>query len=121
MNLFARSIGGMVSDEMFGRFGFRGRLWAQFFALLLQGVFFYEFGLTTKNHEWYHLLGTLVPFSIFVNVGEGTSYGIVPFINKEQLAAVTAIIGAAGSAGAVFAGFAFYANDWDDPREPLIK
>jgi NNP family nitrate/nitrite transporter-like MFS transporter len=121
MNLFARSVGGMLSDEAFGRFGFRGRLWAQFIALLLQGVFFYEFSLTTKNHEWYHLLGTLIPFSIFVNVGEGTSYGIVPFIDKEMLAAVTAIIGAAGSAGAVFAGFAFYAHDWEDPRAPMIN
>jgi len=39
----------------------------------------------------------------------------------EQLAVITAIIGAAGSAGAVFASFAFYNWDWDDAREPFKK
>jgi nitrate/nitrite transporter NarK len=121
MNIFARSLGGILSDEMFARFGFRGRLWAQFLALLLQGLLFYEFSHVTKNHEWYHLLGTIIPFSICVNLAEGTSYGIVPFIIQEQLAVVTAIVGASGSAGAVFASMAFYNHDWDDARTPFKK
>merc|ERR1719360_267944 len=33
MNLFARSLGGISSDVMFRKFGFRGRIWAQFLAL----------------------------------------------------------------------------------------
>jgi NNP family nitrate/nitrite transporter-like MFS transporter len=121
MNLFARSLGGMLSDKAFARFGFRGRLWSQFVALVLQGAFFFCFSRVTKQHEWYHLFGTLVPFSIFVNIAEGTSYGIVPFINKEHLAVITAIVGAAGSAGAVFVGLAFYMHDWEDPRIPFRK
>jgi NNP family nitrate/nitrite transporter-like MFS transporter len=121
MNLFARSLGGMLSDEAFARFGFRGRLWSQFIALVFEGLTFYGFSLVTKSHQWYHLLFTLVPFSIFVNISEGTSYGIVPFINKEHLAVITAIVGAAGSAGAVFVGFAFYMHDWEDPRAPFKK
>jgi nitrate/nitrite transporter NarK len=121
MNIFARSLGGILSDEMFARFGFRGRLWAQLIALVLQGVFVWEFSQVTKNHEWYHLLGTIIPFSICVNLGEGTSYGIVPFVIKEQLAVVTAIVGASGSAGAVFASLFFYNHDWDDARTPFKK
>jgi NNP family nitrate/nitrite transporter-like MFS transporter len=121
MNIFARSLGGILSDEMFARFGFRGRLWAQFIALVLQGVFFWEFSQVTKNHEWYHLLGTIIPFSICVNLGEGTSYGIVPFVIKEQLAVVNAIVGASGTAGAVFASVFFYNHDWDDARTPFAK
>merc|ERR1719456_209268 len=33
MNLFARSLGGVASDLLFAKFGFPGRLWAQFIAL----------------------------------------------------------------------------------------
>merc|ERR1711990_975820 len=98
MNIFARSLGGILSDKAFARFGFRGRLWAQFLALLLQGLLFLCFSRVTKQHEWYHLIGVLIPFSIFVNIAEGTSYGIVPFVNQEHLAVITAIVGAAGSA-----------------------
>jgi hypothetical protein len=110
-----------MSDEMFARFGFRGRLWAQFLALLLQGLFFWEFSQVTKEHQWYHLVGTIVPFSICVNLAEGTSYGIVPFVIKEELAVVNAIVGAAGSAGAVLASMFFYNHDWDDARTPFKK
>ena len=41
-------------------------------------------------------------------MAEGTSYGIVPFMNKQQLAVVSALVGAGGNLGAVIAGFCFY-------------
>merc|ERR1712036_166702 len=50
---------------------------------------------------------------------EGTSYGIVPFMGKEQLAMVSALVGAGGNAGALFAGSAFYKQDWDDTLTPF--
>merc|ERR1711878_250591 len=34
MNLFARPFGGMLSDWLFLKYGFPGRLWAQFLVLL---------------------------------------------------------------------------------------
>ena len=34
MNLFARSLGGISSDVMFNKFGFKGRIWAQFLAIV---------------------------------------------------------------------------------------
>jgi len=43
-----------------------------------------------------------------VQMAEGTSYGIVPFMNKQQLAVVSALVGAGGNLGAVIAGFCFY-------------
>jgi len=61
----------------------------------------------------------LVCFSLFVQMAEGTSYGIVPFMKKEQLAMVSALVGAGGNAGAVFAGFSFYKQDWDDTLTPF--
>merc|ERR1712193_23128 len=45
--------------------------------------------------------------------------GIVPFMKKEQLAMVSALVGAGGNAGAVFAGFAFYKQDWGDALTPF--
>ena len=49
----------------------------------------------------------------------GTSYGIVPFMKPDQLAMVSALVGAGGNAGAVFAGFAFYKQDWEDTLTPF--
>merc|ERR550514_96263 len=61
----------------------------------------------------------LVCFSLFVQMAEGTSYGMVPSMKPEQLACVSALVGAGGNAGAVFAGFAFYKQDWDDTLTPF--
>ena len=119
MNVFARSLGGMLSDAAFAKFGFRGRLWSQFFALLFEGIMFHSFASVTSSQNWYSLLVVLVPFSIFVQIAEGTSFGIVPFINKEKLAISAAIVGAGGSAGAVFASVAFYDRDWEDTLIPF--
>jgi hypothetical protein len=44
---------------------------------------------------------------------------MVPSMMPEQLAIVSALVGAGGNAGAVFAGFAFYKQDWEDPLTPF--
>jgi NNP family nitrate/nitrite transporter-like MFS transporter len=44
---------------------------------------------------------------------------MVPFMKPEQLACVSALVGAGGNAGAVFAGFAFYKQDWEDTLTPF--
>merc|ERR1719263_2481881 len=119
MNLFARSLGGITSDAMYSRFDFRGRLWAQFLTLFGEGLFLFIFGCVTNEYQWYHALAALILFSLCVQMAEGTSYGIVPFMKPEQLACVSALVGAGGNAGAVFAGFAFYKQDWDDTLTPF--
>jgi len=109
MNLFARSLGGIFSDFLYHRMGWNGRLWAQFIALFFEGVFLFAFGCVDNSQEWYVALIVLVCFSLFVQMAEGTSYGIVPFLNREQLAVVSAMVGAGGNLGAVIAGKCFYA------------
>ena len=47
----------------------------------------------------------MIVFSIFVQMSEGATYGVVPFVNKKALGAVAGIVGAGGNAGAVAAGF----------------
>mmetsp|Transcript_45889 Transcript_45889/g.142021 ORF Transcript_45889/g.142021 Transcript_45889/m.142021 type:complete len:545 (+) Transcript_45889:102-1736(+) len=109
MNLFARSLGGITSDLLFAKFGFPGRLWAQFLALFFEAIFLFGFGLVDNSQKWYTALIVLICFSTFVQMAEGTSYGIVPFMNRSQLAVVSALVGAGGNLGAVIAGKAFYA------------
>lgn len=114
MNLFARSLGGIFSDFLFSKFGFSGRLWAQFLALFFEAIFLFAFGCVNNEQEWYSALIVLICFSTFVQMAEGTSYGIVPFMNKQQLAVVSALVGAGGNLGAVIAGFCFYKPIDDD-------
>ena len=85
MNLFARSLGGISSD------------------ILFEAVFL--FCMVDSSQPWYVALAVLICFSLFVQMAEGTSYGIVPFMNKQQLAVVSALVGAGGNLGAVIAGF----------------
>jgi NNP family nitrate/nitrite transporter-like MFS transporter len=118
MNLFGRSLGGITSDLMYSRCGFRGRLWAQFFALFGEGAFLFAFGCVSNEYHWSAALATIVPFSVCVQVAEGTSYGMVPFMKPEQLAVVSALVGAGGNAGAVLSGFAFK-RDWEDSLSPF--
>lgn len=118
MNLFARSLGGITSDILFKYFGFRGRIWAQFLALFFEAIFLFCFGLVDNTQPWYVALAVLIFFSLFVQMAEGTSYGIVPFMKKQQLAVVSALVGAGGNLGAVIAGFAFY-KPISDPLLPF--
>merc|ERR1711981_1476160 len=111
--------GGIFSDVMFARYAFSGRLWAQFLSLFFEGVFLFIFGCVSNDYQWYHALAALICFSLCVQMAEGTSYGIVPFMKPEQLACVSALVGAGGNAGAVFAGFAFYKQDWEDTLTPF--
>jgi len=108
MNLFARSLGGIVSDCLFKRFEFKGRLWAQFLALFFEAIFLFAFANVDNGKPWYVALIVLICFSVFVQMAEGTSYGIVPFMIPSQLAIVSALVGAGGNLGAVIALWGFY-------------
>jgi NNP family nitrate/nitrite transporter-like MFS transporter len=52
-------------------------------------------------------IATLIIFSLFVQMSEGATFSVVPFVNPKALGAVAGIVGAGGNAGAVAAGFLF--------------
>jgi len=108
MNLFARSLGGIFSDILNAKFGFPGRIWAQFLCLFFEGIFLFFFGCVDNSNHWAVALLVLLCFSLFVQMSEGTSYGIVPFMNPKQLACTSALVGAGGNLGAVIALWCFY-------------
>ncbi len=104
MNIFARTVGGYFSDFFAKRMGLRGRVIFLFIVLLGEGIMLTVF---SQMSVLLLAIGTMIVFSLFVQMSEGATYGIVPFINKKALGAVAGIVGAGGNAGAVAAGFLF--------------
>ena len=104
INLFARGMGGVFSDAMNESMGMRGRIIAQASLLLGEGISVLVFAQTDT------LAGAiivLVLFSLFVQSAEGTSFGIVPYINPPYTGSVSGIVGAGGNVGAVCFGLGF--------------
>lgn len=81
----------------------RGRIWVQFILLLGEGALVLVFA-NTKN-----LTGFIVMifFSLFVQAAEGSTYGIVPYVDPPSTGAISGIVGAGGNTGAVGFGFGF--------------
>jgi NNP family nitrate/nitrite transporter-like MFS transporter len=104
MNLFARALGGIVSDRCSRRWGLRGR------GLLLACTIGAE-GLAMMLFSRMRVLPlaivTMMLTGLFVKMSNGANYAAVPFVNKRALGAVAGIVGAGGNAGAVLAGFLF--------------
>ncbi|QJQ96190.1 MULTISPECIES: MFS transporter [Halomonadaceae] len=104
MNLFARTLGGVFSDLFAKNWGLKGRVRWLFIALVCEGIalmFFSQMRVLTMA------IGIMLVFSLFVQMAEGATYGVVPFINKKALGAVAGIVGAGGNVGAVAAAFLF--------------
>ncbi len=102
MNIFARTLGGFISDKFVQKGGLRGRVKWLFIALFIEGIaliFFSQMKVLALA------IPAMILFSLFVQMSEGATYSIVPFINKKALGAVAGIVGAGGNMGAVCAGF----------------
>lgn len=104
MNLFARGLGGYASDKANARLKMRGRILVQMGLLILEGVFIFIFA-EMKNLAASIVLLTI--FSICVQGAEGSTYGIVPYVNRVSPGSVAGIVGAGGPTGAVLFGLIF--------------
>ncbi len=102
MNIFARTTGGIFSDKFGIKMGLRGRTMFMGGVLLLEGLALVAF---SRMDVLILAIPMLIVFSIFVQMSEGATFGVVPFVNKKALGAVAGIVGAGGNAGAVAAGF----------------
>jgi MFS transporter, NNP family, nitrate/nitrite transporter len=104
MNLFARALGGILSDRFHQRWGLRGR------ALLLGTTIFGE-GLALILFSQMRVLplaiAAMMLTGLFIKMSNGATYSLVPFVNKRALGAVAGIVGAGGNVGSVLAGFLF--------------
>lgn len=104
MNLFARALGGYISDRFSLTWGLKGRVRWLFLALLCEGLCLMLF--SSMSVVWLAIPAMLL-LGLFVKMSNGATYAVVPFVNRQSLGSVAGIVGAGGNIGAVAAGFLF--------------
>ena len=80
MNLFARGLGGYGSDYCNSKYGTKGRVVWQSVTLFLEGIGIVLFAFAET------LIGaifSLIWLSLWVQCSEGSTYGIVPYVNRR--------------------------------------
>lgn len=104
MNLFARALGGFVSDRVGAKQGMRGKGILLALVLLAEGGGLLLFaGAPSLGLAIVAMLG----FALFLKMANGATYGIVPFINQDNVGLVSGIVGAGGNLGGMLFGFLF--------------
>ncbi|KAL7487690.1 hypothetical protein ACHAW6_013254 [Cyclotella cf. meneghiniana] len=109
MNLFCRGLGGFLSDVSNAYRGMRGRLFWQHVTFFLEGVFIIVF---SRARTLAGAITALMTFSLFVQAAEGSTFGIVPYLNPNLTGTVSGVIGAGGNAGAVVFSIIFRQTDY---------
>jgi NNP family nitrate/nitrite transporter-like MFS transporter len=100
--LFARALGGWLSDKAAARRGLEIRSTLLFVLIAGEGL-----GLFWFSHADSVVLAVIamLSFGLFTHMACGATYALVPFIDRKALGGVAGIIGAGGNVGAVAAGF----------------
>lgn len=100
--LFARALGGWLSDKAALAGNVNSRTKVLFIFMLGEGV-----GLLAFAHSGDATFAILfmLMFGLFTHMACGATYAIVPFVDRKALGGVAGIIGAGGNVGAVAAGF----------------
>ncbi|PRD53982.1 MFS transporter [Sphingobacterium gobiense] len=104
MNIFARALGGIVSDKVGKRFGLKGKGTLLGLLLVLEGL---GIALFAASGTLVFAVISMLIFALFLKMANGCTYGIVPFINKDNIGVVSGIVGAGGNIGAMLVGFLF--------------
>ncbi|MFN3954323.1 MAG: MFS transporter [Pararhodobacter sp.] len=101
VNLFARPMGGLVSDRFGNR---RFVMLAYMFGI---GIGFVLMGLLNSNWPLIIAIGFTIMCSFFVQGAEGATFGIIPSIKRRVTGQISGMAGAYGNVGAVFYLFVF--------------
>jgi len=83
--LFARAMGGWLSDAFGNRFSLQGRLWANLLCLMVQGMLNLWFA---RTDQLVPSILIMVAWSIMIQMSSGTTYGIVPFVDGPNTGSV---------------------------------
>ncbi len=117
MNLFARALGGVVSDRCNRRWGLRGRITLLACTIAAEGLAVMLF----SQVRWLPFaIGSMMLAGLFVKMSNGATYAVVPFVNPRALGAVAGIVGAGGNCAAMLAGFLFKTERFTWPQAFLI-
>jgi MFS transporter, NNP family, nitrate/nitrite transporter len=101
VNLFARPMGGLVSDRFGNR---RFVMMAYMFGI---GIGFVLMGLLNSSWPLIVAIAFTIMCSFFVQGAEGATFGIVPSIKRRVTGQISGMAGAYGNVGAVFYLFVF--------------
>jgi MFS transporter, NNP family, nitrate/nitrite transporter len=101
VNLFARPMGGLVSDRFGNR---RFVMLAYMFGI---AVGFAMMGLLDSNWPLIVAIAITIACSFFVQGAEGATFGIIPSIKRRVTGQISGMAGAYGNVGAVFYLFVF--------------
>ena len=91
-------MGGWIGDKFAGKLGLTGRVRWLIIIMTAEGIALTAF---SRMGVLGLAITTMVVFSLCVQMAEGATYSVVPFINKRSLGAVSGIVGAGGNVGAV--------------------
>lgn len=101
VNLFARPMGGLVSDRMGNR---RFVMLSYMFGI---GVGFMLMGMLDSSWPLIIAIAITIGCSFFVQGAEGATFGIIPSIKRRVTGQIAGMAGAYGNVGAVFYLFIF--------------
>jgi NNP family nitrate/nitrite transporter-like MFS transporter len=99
--LFARALGGLISDRVAKTKGLDGRTFLLFALMMSEGVFLLAFSQAGTAAM---AVSLMIVFGLFTHMACGSLYALVPFIDRKVLGGVCGIIGAGGNIGGVAAG-----------------
>lgn len=100
MNIFARTLGGFFGDRFGKKFGLRGRVLFLALILCLEGLMLATFSSISVLSI---AIAFLIAFSLTVQMAEGATFSVVPFIYKKAIGSISGIVGAGGNVGAFLA------------------
>ncbi len=95
VNLFARPLGGLLSDNL------KNRKWT--IVLYMVGIAVGFFGMAFIDGGWplWLAVALTIGCSMFVQGAEGATFAIIPMINKRMTGQIAGMAGAYGNVGAV--------------------
>jgi NNP family nitrate/nitrite transporter-like MFS transporter len=111
MNLFARGVGGFLSDMANAKWGMRGRLVVQVISLVAEGMLVIIFA---NMRTLAAAICVMIVFSCFVQAAEGSTFGIVPYVNPAVTGSIAGIVGAGGNVGGVVFAVIFRSHEYRD-------
>ncbi|MBZ2209484.1 MFS transporter [Massilia soli] len=100
--LFARALGGFMSDKLALRGTLNSRVTLLFILMIGEGLGLLWFA---RADSIAFAIAAMLVFGLFTHMACGATYALVPFIDRKALGGVAGIIGAGGNVGAVMAGF----------------
>jgi NNP family nitrate/nitrite transporter-like MFS transporter len=113
--LFARALGGWISDKVAARGDLNSRVNLLFVLMLGEGLGLLWFSQTTSVTL---AIVAMLAFGLCTHMACGSTYALVPFVNPKALGGVAGIVGAGGNVGAVLAGFLMKGTG--DVRQTLL-